>query len=376
MSIAKLHRRAFWLVALLFGCVSWTLAAAPCEFSKAQSKIPVLVAAADTRTADYLVGQLLAKLQETKPQTPIELKSAAAGFPITEIRGSSGYSAPSATGLTEALRDLGLKEQVALVLWNDKSGWIAVVVKPQDETVLSLPVPKATSLPAKRIDSFLQAFAHYYYGNAECAFNAFTKLESDQRETSEAAGIAFWTASALARLGHNDKAISRFRLIESDLGKGGEVDLAVGLLSLPRVTQNQKESRTVLDLLERAAQGFKGKDSRNWATSQIALGRYWLLTSGRTSPEGLIAALRHFDQAEPMLVFPYDAAERANLETLMGMTRLQLGLAVKNSDEHLASALDHFQSARAIWIRIGKEIEAEAVSHQIRYTSELRSRIR
>lgn len=381
MSIARLSRKLCWLVALLSGCVSGSLAAVPCEFSKTQSKIPVLVTAGDAAVAERLAGELLRKLQHATPRPPIELKAAGVGFTTMETRGPGVYTAARAAVDTEALRDLGIKERAALVLWRDKSAWVAVVVRAQSESVLGFPVPKSTRLPAKRIASFLQAFAHYYYGDVECALNGFTKLEAGQPGNPEAAAMTFWTTSTLARLGQNDKAISRFRVIissltSSDAEARGSFDLALGLLLLPRAAQDQYESREVLNLLEEAARVFNQKDGRNWAASQIALGRYWLLTSGRTSAEGLLMAQRHFDQAEPMLVFPYDAAEWANLQSLMGMTQLQLGFAVKDSGEHFASAADHFQAARVVWTKIGDEVQAEALSHQLRYTSELRSRMR
>src|SRR5439155_3858060 len=113
------------------------------------------------------------------------------------------------------------------------------------------PVPKATWVPAKRIAGFLQAFAHYYYGDTDCALNGFTKLEANQLGKPEAAAMTFWTISTLARLGWTDKAITRSRVIESGLGKSGEeargsFDLALGLLLLPRAALYQSESKDVL----------------------------------------------------------------------------------------------------------------------------------
>jgi hypothetical protein len=367
-------------VTLIAGCVSWSFAA-PCEFSKTQSKIPVLVIDADAAAAERLAKQLLGKLQHATPRPPIEVKAVAGvAFTITpspeNIRNTV---TPTAMG-TEAVRDLGIKERVALVLWREKSKWLAVVVRAQNESVLGFPVPKATWVPTKRIGSFLQSFAYYYNGDSECALDGFKRLARDSGKRLEPDAMTFWTASTLARLGRNDEAASRLRLMASSVKNGedgqGSYKLALALLLMFRAQRHQDDSREVISLLEDAARVFKGNDERNWIASQIALGRYWLLTSGRTSPEGLLVAQRYFDQAEPLLVFPGDAAEWANLHSLMGMTQLQLGLAVKDSGEHFASAADHFQAARVIWIKIGNEVEVEALSQQLRYTFDLRSRMR
>jgi hypothetical protein len=349
-----------------------------CEFSKTQSTIPVLVTAGEAATTEKLAGELLRNLRKAKPQPPIEVKIAGTGFRTTEA--PNMYSPERAVVDTEALRDLGTREQVALVLWKDKSDWVAVVVKAQSENVFGFPVPKATRLPAKRLVAFLQSFAHYFSGDAACASIGFAKLEASRRGKPEAALLTFWTTSALVRLGDNEKAITRFRAIRSSLTNMdreamASFDLALGLSLLPRVAHDQTASREVLTLLEEAARVFNQKDRRNWAASQIALGRYWLLTSARMSPEGLLQAQRHFGGAEPLLVFPFDAAEWAHLQALMGSTELQLGFALKNSSEHFGKAAEHFQAAQAVWEKLGNEGEAEAIAHQLRYTLELRSQM-
>jgi hypothetical protein len=278
---------------------------------------------------------------------------------------------------------MGSSQGAALVLLRDEQlRWMAVVTRSRPDSQLGFPVPVTTVLAPKQIGGFLRAFAHYFYGDGECALKAFKALETSRAEGRESGDLSFWVGSTLAQLGRSDDAISRFRQIAGSTGGREEINgtrnLALAILLLPGAPLDVAVSKEVLSLLEQAAAIFKQKDERNWAATQIGLGRYFLLTAGPTPGEKLEAAERYFDQAESMLVLPRDEAEWANLQALMGMTQLQLGLASpglasKDATHHFGRAMDHFQAARAAWVRIGDEAGAEAMLHQVRYVSELRS---